>query len=380
MLSKEEKSRYSRHTMLQEIGVEGQLKLKNSSVLVVGAGGLGCPVLMYLAAAGVGRIGIVDADTVDESNLQRQVLYTNDDVGEFKAIAAKKRLVAQNSLIEVEAYTSNFVRENAEEIGKSYAIIVDGTDNFPTRYLINDYCVLNNKSNVHGSILKFSGQVSVFNGLLEDGSRGPNYRDIYPNPPKPEDVQTCSDVGVVGALTGIIGSMQAIEVVKLITGIGNPLIGKILGYDSLSHSTQTIKFEKDDENPISGTHPTIKELIDYDQFCGLKAENKSMKSVTVQELKAMQDANEDFQLIDVREPHENEICTLNALLIPMGEIQERFAEITKDKKVVVHCRSGARSGNVIQFLEQQHGYDNLYNLQGGILAWATEIDTSLEAY
>lgn len=380
MLSKEENLRYSRHTLLQEIGEKGQLKLKNSSVLVVGAGGLGCPVLLYLGAAGIGKIGIVDADIVDDSNLQRQVLYSTQDVGLKKAEAAKAKIKSQNPHITVEAFTENFTRESANRIGKNFDIIVDGTDNFPTRYLINDFCVLNNKINVHGSILKFSGQVSVFNGLLNDGKRGPNYRDIYPNPPKPEDVQTCSDAGVIGALTGIIGSMQAIEVIKLITETGEPLIGKIFHYNSLTHSTQTIKFEKDDDNPISGLNPTINELINYDQFCGLPKENKMIKSINVTELKAMQDANEDFQLVDVREPHENEICTLNGELIPMGEVQERFSEIKKDKKVVVHCRSGARSANVIQYLEQQHGYNNLYNLEGGILAWGAQIDPNMASY
>jgi molybdopterin/thiamine biosynthesis adenylyltransferase/rhodanese-related sulfurtransferase len=378
MFSPAEKNRYSRHFSLPGFGIESQEKLKLARVLVVGAGALGSPVLLYLAAAGIGKIGVVDGDLVEDSNLHRQVLYTTQDIGAPKARIAAEKLRDANPFVDVEVFETFISTENAFKIAENYDIIVDGTDNFPTRYLINDLCVLTGKINVHASILQFSGQISVFNVQLENGSRGPNYRDLYPNPPHPDDVVSCADGGVIGALPGILGSMQALEVIKLVTGIGNPLSGKLWIFDTLLNTSQIITFDSDINNPLTGSNPTIDALIDYDYFCGIKTQ--IMKAVSVQELKDLLDQKADIQLIDVREPFENEICTLNGILIPMNEVPARIDEISKDKQVVIHCRSGKRSGNIVEFLEQQYGYENLYNLTGGILAWAAEIDPTMEQY
>jgi len=378
MFSPEEKNRYARHFSLPGFGVASQEKLKQARVLVVGAGALGSPVLLYLGAAGIGHIGIIDGDTVEASNLHRQILYTTQDIGQSKARIAAQKLQEANPYIEIAVFETFISRDNAFKIAESYDIIVDGTDNFPTRYLINDLCVLTGKVNVHASILQFSGQLSVFHAPLPDGLRGPNYRDLYPNPPHPDEVVSCADGGVIGALPGILGSMQAMEVIKLVTGIGNPLIGQLWMYNTLLNTAQMINFEHDKNNPLTGSQPTIDTLIDYDFFCGIKT--KTMKTVNVQELKELLDNQADIQLIDVREPFENEICTLNGLLIPMNEVPSRVEEIAKDKQVIIHCRSGKRSGNIVEFLEQQYGYENLYNLTGGILAWAAEIDPEMEQY
>jgi adenylyltransferase/sulfurtransferase len=370
MHSNPKNERYARQTQLEGFGVSAQNKLASASVLVVGAGALGCPVLTYLVAAGVGKIGIVDADKVELSNLHRQVLYNVEDIGKHKAKCAEARLSSMNPEIEMRSFTKFIHAGNAFELANEYDIIIDGTDNFPTRYLINDVCVLTGKVNIHGSIQQFSGQVSVFNALLDNGERGPNYRDIYPLPPNPNHVVSCAEGGVIGALPGIIGSMMAMECIKAITGVGEVLSGKLLQYHSLTGRSHLLTFTQDDENPLTGSNPTQTQLIDYDQFCGLKTKNK-MKSINVFELKEMMEKQEDFQLIDVREQFEYDEANMNGHLIPLSEIPNRFSEIDKTKKVVIHCKMGGRSANAIGFLEQNHGFENLYNLEGGIIAWLT---------
>jgi molybdopterin/thiamine biosynthesis adenylyltransferase/rhodanese-related sulfurtransferase len=384
MLSNEELRRYSRHLVLQEFGMDRQLLLKQSKVLVVGAGGLGSPALLYLAAAGVGTLGIVDHDSVDVSNLQRQVLFSVEDIGKNKATQAAARLGKLNPLVAITSYPVKITAANAIDIAGKYDVVLDGTDNFPTRYLLNDACILLNKPLVYGSILRLEGQVSVFNLELTKGIFSSNYRDLFPVPPDPASVPNCEQAGVLGVLPGIIGSMQANEVIKIITGHGEPLADKLLLFDSGS-STQTMIRIKN-----QNSRKDIKHLIDYDEFCGINdGKNKSlktnpdsnqMKEVTVQELKKLIDSKADFQLIDVREPHEFDICDLGGELIPQGDIPSSVDKISKDKQVVIHCRSGARSGNMVQWLEKNHGFTNLYNLKGGILAWAKEIDPSMPQY
>lgn len=346
-------------------------------MLVIGAGALGCPVLSYLAAAGVGTIGIVEPDTVELSNLHRQVLYTTADIGEPKALVAKKRLEAMNPEITVVAYTNFLSPENALELIRPYSIVVDGTDNFPTRYLINDACVLLGKTNVHGSVVRYAGTVSVFN-YAENGSFGPNYRDLFPAPPPPEEAPSCAEAGVIGMLPSIIGSIQAMEVVKIITGIGEVASGKLIHYDSLNNRQRMFRFRKDPANPLNNADENFIFATDYPTFCHQTAIN--MKSITVEELKALMDSGSDFQLIDVREPYENEICTLNGKLIPMGEVPDSVEQFDREKQVIVHCRSGKRSASIIEFLEQNYGFTNLYNLEGGILAWSAKIDPAMESY
>lgn len=381
--SPEENRRYARHFVLPEFGREGQTKLKNARVLVIGAGGLGAPVLMYLAAAGVGHIGIVDFDVVDESNLQRQVLYTTEDVGKRKVDVAKKRLLAMNPHLSIEVFPLKLESSNAMDLFASYDIIADGTDNFATRYLVNDACVLADKTNVYAAIYRFEGQVSVFNGLLPDGSRGPNYRDVFPDPPPLGSVPSCAEGGVLGVLPGIIGSMQASEVIKLITGIGEPLIGRLFLMNAASFETRNLKIRKDPKNPLNGEIPTQTELIDYEIFCNLGAsetKEQMLKEISVQELKAIMASDEDVQIIDVREPYEYEIANIGAENIPLAEVFGAADRISKEKRVIVHCKSGARSANAIRLLEVELGYDNLYNLKGGITAYAKEIDPSLSFY
>ena len=368
-------ARYARHLAIPEFGKVAQEKLKAASVLVIGSGGLGSPLLLYLAAAGVGNIGIVDFDVVDESNLQRQVLFTVADIGQSKAVTARKKLLALNPHINIQVYNTAFTKENAFAIAEDYDIIADGTDNFPTRYLTNDVCVLMGKVNVYASIFRFEGQVSVFNYLYENGERGPNYRDLFPSPPPPGMVPSCAEGGVLGVLPGIIGSLQASEVIKIITGVGTPLAGRLFLFDAASFTTRTLKVRK---------NPTIKitELIDYDQFCGIvpKKETNMIKEITVQDLQNWQSSQKDFQLIDVREEYEHDIVNLKGTLIPLNTILEQYNQIDKEKPVIIHCRSGARSANAIQVLQQQFGFENLYNLKGGILAWAKEIDTTMPTY
>lgn len=375
--SKEELERYSRHLIIPEFNIEGQRKLKAAKVLIVGTGGLGSPLLLYLTAAGVGTIGIVDFDVVDESNLQRQVLFSVQDVGKPKVEAAKKRLEALNPHINFVTYNTRLTSENALEIIKDYDVVADGTDNFPTRYLVNDACVMTGKPNVYGSIFRFEGQVSVFNYTNPQGETGPNYRDLFPSPPPPGLVPSCAEGGVIGVLPGIIGSLQANEVIKVITGVGEPLAGRLFLFDASTFETRTMKVRKDPDTPV------ITKLIDYEQFCGIggpEVQNENVKEITVQELLALQESGEDFQLIDVREPYEYDIANLKAELIPLANVIDNAGKIASDKKVVIHCRSGARSRTAIEKLEKKFGFKNLYNLKGGILAWADQIDTSLAKY
>ncbi len=375
-LSKEELARYSRHNIIPEFNIEGQNKLTAAKVLVIGTGGLGSPMLLYLAAAGVGTIGIVDFDVVDDSNLQRQVLYSVKDVGRPKVEAARERILGLNPHINVIAYNEHLSSKNALEIFKDYDVVADGTDNFPTRYLVNDACVLTGIPNVYASIFRFDGQVSVFNY-----NNGPNYRDLYPEPPPPGLVPSCAEGGVLGVLPGIIGSLQANEVIKVITGIGETLSGRLFAFDALNFSTKIFKIGKDKSNPLNGENPTIKELIDYQQFCGIVPDviNEKVKEITVQELKQKIDAKEDFQLIDVREKHEYDFVNLGAELIPLNTVLDNVEKFSRDKQVIIHCKGGVRSAKAIQALEEK-GFTNLYNLKGGIVAYAKEVDESLPVY
>lgn len=383
IFSKEELERYSRHLIIPEFNIQGQQKLKEAKVLVVGSGGLGSPLLQYLVAAGVGNIGIVDFDVVETSNLQRQVLFTMKDVGKAKVEAAKERLQAQNPFVNIITYETRLSSENALEIIKDYEVVADGTDNFPTRYLVNDACVLLGKVNVYASIFRFEGQLSVFNYLDKNGERGPNYRDIFPVPPPPGMVPSCAEGGVIGVLPGILGSLQASEVIKVISGIGEPLSGRLFLMDTLSFETRILKIRKDEDNLLNGKNPSQHELIDYEQFCGLGEEKKGKKShkdLSVQELKEWIDRGEDVEIIDVREQYEYEIAHIGGALIPLNQLEENLQKIPFDKRVVVHCRSGKRSADAIELLEKKHKYKNLYNLKGGILAWAEEIDPSMAKY
>lgn len=382
-LDSEEKQRYSRHLALPEIGLNGQLRLKAAKVLVVGAGGLGAPVLMYLSAAGVGHLGIVDNDQIDISNLQRQILYSVDDVGKYKASMAAKRLAKLNPLVKYAPYVTQVSATNAELILGDFDFVVDCTDNFATRYLLNDACVIFQKTLIHASILRFEGHVSVFNAPREDGTRSATYRDLFPLPPSPESVPNCADAGVIGVIAGIIGCLQANEVIKLITGSGAPLINQLLVYDCLTNEQRIVRFRD------RQARDKITAFADYEDFCGIndnkikslnELKNSTMKEVTVQELKKLKDSGADFQLIDVREPHEYEICHLDGELIPMSEIPYNVDKISKDKQVVIHCRSGKRSGDMLLWLEKNHGFNNLYNLKGGVLSWAKEIDPSMPTY
>ena len=384
--SKKELERYSRHLILPEFNIAGQKKLKNSSVLVVGSGGLGSPLLLYLAAAGVGKIGIVDNDQVEETNLQRQVLFGMDSLGKAKVEVAKDQILNLNPHIEVETYEELFTSANAMEILKGYDVVADGTDNFPTRYLVNDASVLLGIPNVYASIFRFEGQVSVFNYTDLDGNLGPNYRDLYPTPPPPGAVPSCAEGGVLGVLPGIIGSMQALEVIKVLSEVGEPLSGKIFIYDALDFTSHTLKIGRDPANPLNGENPTQRELIDYVQFCGMPySEDHSLsegkvRELTVEELADWKREEKIHVLIDVREPHEYEIAQIGGLLIPKAQIEAHLNEIPKDQPVVIHCRSGKRSAEVIELLQDQFGYTNLLNLKGGILAYAEKIDTKLARY
>jgi len=367
-----ELNRYSRHFALPDFGLEAQEKLKRASILVVGAGGLGCPVLLYLTAAGVGEIGIADFDLISESNLQRQVLYSTNDVGKRKAEVAKARLAELNPFVNINLYTDKLTSANALEIANPYDLIIDASDNFPTRYLLNDVSVLLSKPLIYGSVFRYEGQVAVFNY-----SGSVTYRDLYPTPPDEGSVPNCEEGGVLGVLPGIIGSIQANEAIKIITNIGEPLAGTLLLFDSLT--LESLKISIADKNQRAA----ISELIDYDDFCGIndkKIQHSHMQEITVQELKNLKDSNADFQLIDVREPHEYDICEIGGELIPMAEVPFNVDKISRDKQVVVHCRSGKRSGDIIQWLEKNQNFTNLYNLKGGILAWAKEIDTSMPTY
>ena len=358
--TKEELARYNRHIIIPEFGIEAQKKLKAAKVLVIGSGGLGSPLLLYLAAAGVGTLGIVDLDVVDDSNLQRQVLFGVQDIGTPKVEAAKIRLKQLNPHIKIKTYNTQFTSKNALEIIRDYDVVADGTDNFPTRYLVNDASVLAGIPNVYASIFQFEGQVSVFNYTDKNGTKGPNYRDLYPTPPEPGLIPNCAEGGVLGVLPGIIGSLQANEVIKVITGVGEPLSGRFFVFDALTFESRALKITK------RANSTEIKELIDYEQFCGISAIEKPVKEISTLELENWISNGEDFQIIDVRETSEYEQINIGAHLIPLGEVIARNHEIEREKKVVIHCRSGARSAKAIRQLEEI-GFDNLYNLKGGIL-------------
>lgn len=384
-LSKEELLRYSRHIIIPEFGLEGQQKLKESSVLVVGTGGLGSPLLLYLAAAGVGKIGIIDFDVLDETNLQRQVLFNTDDVGRPKAEVAKEKLQKLNQHIELVAYIDELTSDNALDIIKEYDVVADGTDNFPTRYLINDACVLLGKTNVYASIFRFEGQVSVFNYPHPDGGYGPNYRDLFPEPPPPGFVPSCAEGGVLGVLPGIIGSIQASEVIKVLTGLGDPLTGRLFFFDAQKFETRIFKVRSNDSNPLTGKNPTITELIDYEHFCGLDdpdAGGTHVDEITVRELEVLLKEKADIQLVDVREEFEYHIANLgtDSILIPLSRIGEEYDKIDRDRKVIMFCRSGIRSRNAAVQLQNEYGFENLHNLKGGILEWAREIDPKMTQY
>jgi len=378
-LSNEEIRRYSRHLIMPEVGMEGQKKLKGSSVLLVGAGGLGSPLAMYLAAAGVGRIGIVDFDVVDFSNLQRQIAYSTADIGKSKLDAARERIIGINPNVHVETYETQLTSENALNILKNYDVIIDGTDNFPTRYLVNDASVLLGKPNVYGSIFRFEGQASVFYA-----KEGPCYRCLYPEPPPPGLVPSCAEGGVLGVLPGIVGTIQATEAIKLIVGQGDPLIGRLLLFDALSMKFRELKLRKNPACPICGDKPTIHELIDYEAFCGItpqptNGESLGQWEITPEELKQKLDHKEDVFILDVREPHEYEICNLEGYLIPLGELPNRMNELDSSKEIVAHCHTGVRSGRAVEFLREV-GFRKIKNLVGGIEAWAVKIDKSVPRY
>src|SRR5580704_12718419 len=379
--TKEELARYNRHIIIPGFGMEAQQKLKAAKVLVVGSGGLGSPVLLYLAAAGVGTIGIVDFDVVDDSNLQRQVLFGVNEIGKPKVEAARRRLESLNPYIRLNVYNTHLNSGNALDILKDYDVIADGTDNFPTRYLVNDASVLLGKPNVYASIFQFEGQVSVFNYRNAGGELGPNYRDLYPAPPPPGLVPSCAEGGVLGVLPGIIGSLQALEVIKVITGIGETLSGRFYIFDALNFESRTFTIRRREDNPINGKNPTITALIDYEQFCGMRAvEEAPVKEITAKELYDWQVRGEKFQLIDVREPSEYQIAQIGGELIPLGKVADYANQIPREIDVVIHCKSGARSLKAIRELEEKFGFKNLYNLKGGILAYIDQVQPELTRY
>ncbi|MGC8784382.1 MAG: molybdopterin-synthase adenylyltransferase MoeB [Armatimonadota bacterium] len=378
-LDNEEILRYSRHLILPDVAMEGQLKLKAAKVLCVGAGGLGAPLALYLAAAGVGTIGLVDFDVVDLTNLQRQVLYTTEDVGRPKLEVAKERLQAMNPHIQIRTYETRLTRDNALDILADYDIVVDGTDNFATRYLVNDACVLLGKPNVYGSIFRFEGQASVFYA-----KEGPCYRCLYPEPPPPGLVPSCAEGGVLGVLPGVVGTIQAMETIKLILGKGEPLIGRLLLFNALKMQFRELKLRKNPNCPICGEHPIIRELIDYEEFCGVRGVEEApaevVEEITPTELKRRLDAGENIFLLDVREPVEWQICRLDgAVLMPMNTVPARMHELDSAKEMVVYCRSGKRSAQIVAFLKAA-GFRKVKNLQGGILQWSDEVDPTVPKY
>jgi adenylyltransferase/sulfurtransferase len=378
-LSQEEILRYSRHLIMPEVGMEGQLKLKQAKVLLIGTGGLGAPLGLYLTAAGVGTLGLVDFDKVDYTNLQRQVTFGSKDVGRPKLQATRERLQDLNPETEFILHETRLTSDNALDILRDYHIVIDGTDNFPTRYLVNDACVLLGKPNVYGSIFRFEGQATVF--ALDDG---PCYRCLYPEPPPPGLVPSCAEGGVLGVLPGIVGAIQANEAIKLIIGQGEPLKGRLLLFDALKMDVRELKLRKNPDCPVCGTNPTIKELIDYEEFCGIRGEEAPQEDVKVPEitpteLKQKLDAGEDLFVLDVREPHEFQICHLDGHLIPLGDLPKRVSELDSARNIVAHCRSGVRSAKAVTFL-QQAGFRKVWNLKGGILAWSDEVDPSVPKY
>ncbi len=377
-LNNEEVLRYSRHLIMPEVGMEGQQKLKAARVLCIGTGGLGSPLALYLSAAGVGTIGLVDFDVVDFTNLQRQVIHFTGDVGRPKLESAREKIAAINPFVNVKTFNTKLTSANALELFADFDIIVDGTDNFPTRFLVNDACVFTGKPNVYGSIFRFEGQASVF--AAKDG---PCYRCLYPEPPPPGLVPSCAEGGVLGILPGLVGLIQATEAIKLILGSGQPLIGRLLLIDALGMKFRELKLRKNPDCVVCGTHPTVTKLIDYEEFCGLRGEEKPVNTgvpeISVEELKQRLDAKEDLFILDVREPHEYKICNLNGHLIPLNDLPRRVHELDPSKEMVVHCRSGVRSARAVGFLRQA-GFAKAKNLAGGILAWADRIDPKVPKY
>ncbi len=387
-LSKSELKRYSRHLLLSEVGIEGQLKLKNASVLIVGLGGLGSPLAMYLAASGVGRLGLIDNDVVDASNLQRQVIHGTSDVGRLKNDSAKEKLKEINPEITIEQYNEALTSKNAMAIMANYDIVADGTDNFQTRYLVNDACVLLGKPNVYSSVYRFEGQASVF-----WAKKGPCYRCLFPNPPAAGSVPSCAEAGVLGVLPGVMGMLQSTEVMKLILGKGSSLIGRLLLYDALEMRFSEIKLKQNPDCKVCGKTPEIKELIDYDEFCGIKKPKENLleedallenwesnEAMPPRVLSGLIKQNHDLFLLDVREPYEHQICHIKeATLLPMSQIADSLEDLPKDKDIVVMCHHGSRSKVVIDYLKQE-GFNSLFNLEGGIDRYALEVDTSLERY
>jgi sulfur-carrier protein adenylyltransferase/sulfurtransferase len=381
-LTNDEILRYSRHLIMPEVGMEGQQKLKAARVLCIGAGGLGSPLTLYLGAAGVGTLGIVDFDVVDYTNLQRQIIHTTADVGRKKLDSAAEKLKAINPFLNIRKFETKLSSENALELFRDFDIIADGTDNFPTRYLVNDACVLTGKPNVYGSIFRFEGQTSVF-----ATAGGPCYRCLYSEPPPPGLVPSCAEGGVLGILPGLVGVIQATEVIKLILGKGDPLIGRLLLVDALGMKFRELKLRKNPDCPACGTHRTITKLIDYNEFCGIRGEEKSQEKpveagiseIQVEELKRRLDAGEDLFVLDVREPHEYQICNINGHLIPLGDLPKRVHELDSSREIVAHCRSGVRSAKAVTFL-QQAGFKKVHNLAGGILAWADRVDPRMPKY
>ena len=380
-LSNDEIKRYSRHLILPEVGLAGQKKIKSTSVLCIGAGGLGSPIAMYLAAAGIGKMGLLDFDTVDFSNLQRQILHTTADVGRPKSESARETILALNPNVEVVVHNTRITAENAMEIIAQYDIVVDGTDNFPTRYLTNDACVLLKKPNVYGSIFRFEGQASVFAPHLG----GPCYRCLYPEPPPPGMVPSCAEGGVLGVLPGIIGCIQTTEILKLALGRGTSLVGRLLLFNALDMKFRELKLRRDPQCPICGDHPTIKELIDYEMFCGIVPESANPSAnpdeVGVEEMKkALDDPSLHIAVVDVRDPDEYEIAHVKGTkLIPLGSLGERFTELDPNQQIYLHCKSGMRSMKALNLLRDR-GFKYVKSVKGGILAWSDQIDSSVAKY
>jgi len=377
-LTNDEVLRYSRHLLLPEVGMDGQLKLKRAKVLCVGAGGLGSPVALYLAAAGVGTLGIVDFDIVDVTNLQRQILHGTNDVGRPKLDSAAETITAINPNVDVRKFETRLTSANALEIIRDFDIVVDGTDNFATRYLVNDACVLSGKPNVYGSIFRFEGQASVF-----ATKAGPCYRCLYPEPPPPGVVPSCAEGGVLGILPGLVGVIQATETIKLILDSGEPLIGRLLMVDALSMRFRELKIRRNADCPACGDHPTVTQLIDYEQFCGVRGQEQqapaTIGDMTPEELKQRLDAGDDLFVLDVREPHEYQICNIGGHLIPLNELPKRVGELDASREIVVHCKMGGRSAKAVDFLKQS-GFTRVHNLAGGINAWADRVDRSMPKY
>jgi molybdopterin/thiamine biosynthesis adenylyltransferase/rhodanese-related sulfurtransferase len=379
LFTQEELDRYSRHLVLPEVGRGGQEKLKRGSVLIVGVGGLGSPAAFYLAAAGVGTIGIVDAESVDASNLQRQILFNTRDVGRAKAELARERMLALNPYITVRSFSTRLTSVNALQILKDYRVVIDCSDNFPTRYLLNDACVLLGKPLVHGSVYRFEGQAAVF-----AAGGAPCYRCLYPVPPDPKLASNCAEGGVLGVLPGVVGTIQATEALNLLLGTGEPLIGRLLLFDALTMRFEEVRFDRNVDCALCGKHPSIHELIDYETFCGMNEQaahrgSSSNQEISVEELKERLDRGDDLMLVDVRQPNEHAFANIGGVLIPMNELPERMGELKSAKEIVVYCRSGSRSRNATRFLLQQ-GFANVLNLTGGILAWADRIDPKIPKY